>query len=146
LNFSASGLPSWIRFNSSNGTISGTPGDGDVGIYDGIRITVSDGTASASLGPFSITVEAVSLGSVTLSWDAPTTNTDGSALTDLAGYKLYWGTSPGNYTNSVLIDNPGITTYVLENLAPGTYEFASTALNASGSESQYSGVATKIVE
>ena len=49
-------------------------------------------------------------------------------------------------TNSVTIDNPGITTYVIENLAPGTYEFSSTAFNSNGIESEYSNFATKVVE
>lgn len=30
-----------------------------------------------------------------LEWDAPTTNTDGSALTDLATYRVYVNTAPG---------------------------------------------------
>ena len=45
-----------------------------------------------SLPAFSITVTQVGLGSMSLSWTPPTQNTDGSALTDLAGYKLYYGT------------------------------------------------------
>lgn len=145
LTFSVSGLPGWASFNSSTGGISGTPSSADVGTYSGISITVSDGTLSDTLGPFSITVQAVSLGSVTLNWTAPTENDDGSALTDLAGYKLYWGTSSGNYPNSVTINNASVTTYVVDNLSPGTYEFVATAFNSSGVESIYSGSATKTV-
>lgn len=145
LSFSISGKPSWAAFNSSNGRLSGTPSAGDVGTYSGIRITVSDGEDSATLGPFAITVDAITLGSATLSWTPPTQNTDGSALTDLAGYRIYWGTSSGNYDNSVTINNPGVTTYLVENLAPGTYEFVSTALNSGGVESDYSNPATKTV-
>ncbi len=125
--------------------MSGTPGDGDVGTYSGITISVSDGSETASLGTFSITVEAISLGSATLSWTAPTENDDGSPLTDLAGYKIYWGTSPGSYPNSVTINNPGITTYVVEDLPPGTYEFVATSFNSAGMESVYSTPATKVI-
>jgi len=145
LSFSVAGLPGWANFNTSNGRISGTPGSGDVGSYSGITITVSDGSASANLGPFSITVNAVSLGSVTLNWTPPTENDDGSALTDLAGYKIYWGTTPGSYPNSVTLDNPGLTSYVVDNLSPGTYEFVATSFNAAGVESAYSNVATKVL-
>jgi hypothetical protein len=106
---------------------------------------VSDGQETVSLASFSISVEAISLGSATLSWTAPTQNEDGTTLTDLAGYKLYWGTTPGSYTESVTIDNPSVLTYVVENLAPGTYEFVATSFNTSGVESRYSGAATKLV-
>ncbi len=146
LTFSVESLPSWASFNEGSGHLYGTPGDGDVGNYSGITITVSDGEDSASLGPFTISVDAVTLGSATLSWTPPTQNTDGTPLTDLAGYRIYWGTSPGSYPNSVKIDQPGLTTYVVENLVPGTYEFVSTAVNADGVESDYSNPATKTVE
>jgi Putative Ig domain len=145
LTFSITGQPSWASFNSSTGRLFGTPAAGDVGTYTNIRITVSDGSASATLGPFSITVQAVSLGSVTLDWIPPTENEDGSPLTDLAGYRIYWGTSSGSYPNSVTINNPGVTSYVVGNLAPGTYEFVATSFNSTGMESTYSNPATKVV-
>ena len=144
LTFSVSGLPGWASFNTSTGRISGTPGAANIGVYSNIRITVSDGAASATLGPFSITVNAISLGSVTLNWMPPTENEDGSTLMDLDGYRIYWGTSPGNYTNSVTIGR-GLTSYVVDNLAPGTYEFVATSFNTSGVESAYSNPATKVV-
>lgn len=86
------------------------------------------------------------VGSVTLNWAAPTQNEDGSALTDLAGYKIYWGTTPGNYPNSVTISDPDATTYVVDNLTPGTYEFVATSFNTSDLESSYSAPATKVVQ
>lgn len=146
LTFSISGLPSWASFSTANGSISGTPGAGDVGTYANISITVSDGTDSATLGPFSISVEDVVLGSATLSWTPPTQNTDGTPLTDLAGFRIYWGTEQGNYTESVTLDNPGLTTYVVDNLAPGTWYFVSTALNSNGVESDYSNSAAKLIQ
>ena len=148
LTFSASNLPSWANLDSGNGRISGTPADGDVGTYTAISITVSDGSDSDSLGPFDIEVlaQGASTGSATLSWSVPTQNEDGSALTDLAGFKLYWGTEPGNYPNSVTIDNPSITTYVVEDLTAGTYQFVATAFNTTGVESRFSNTATKTVQ
>ena len=124
--------------------ISGTPGDAHVGNHSGIVITVSDGTDTTDLASFSIAVEAISLGSATLNWQPPTQNEDGTALIDLAGYKIYWG-PPGNHSNSVTINNPGLTTYVVENLASGTYEFVATAFNVAGMESQFSNPATKTI-
>ena len=145
LTFSVIGLPTWASFDSTSGRLSGTPAAADVGIYGGIVITVSDGEDNASLGPFAITVESIGMGSATLSWTAPTENEDNSPLTDLAGYKIYWGTTPVIYPHSVTINNPGIATYVIENLAPGTYEFVSTAFNSAGVEGAYSNTATKII-
>ncbi|MDH3275632.1 MAG: putative Ig domain-containing protein [Gammaproteobacteria bacterium] len=146
LTFTVSGLPGWASFNTSNGSITGTPSDANVDTYNNISITVSDtSNASATLGPFSITVNAVSLGSVTLSWTPPTKNDDGSDLIDLDGYKIYWGTTPGRYPNSVTLENEGLTSYVVENLVPGTYEFVATSFNTARVESVYSSPATKTV-
>ena len=86
------------------------------------------------------------LGSVTLNWTAPTQNEDGSALTDLAGYKIYWGTTPGSYPNSVTINDRDATSYIVDNLAVGTYEFVATSFNTSNIESAYSNPATKVVQ
>ncbi|MEQ8208156.1 MAG: putative Ig domain-containing protein, partial [Woeseia sp.] len=82
LTFSVSGAPGWASFNTSNGRLSGTPSAADVGVYSGIRITVSDGEDSATLGPFTIAVNAITLGSATLNWSAPSLNTDGTPLVD----------------------------------------------------------------
>ncbi|MDH3482093.1 MAG: fibronectin type III domain-containing protein, partial [Gammaproteobacteria bacterium] len=84
-------------------------------------------------------------GSVTLSWNAPTQNEDGTALTNLAGYKIYWGTTSGSYPNSVTINDKDATSYVVNNLSSGTYEFVATSFNTSGVESRYSAPATKVV-
>lgn len=145
MTFSIAGKPPWTSFDSSSGRLAGTPGTGDVGIHGGIVITVSDGEDSASLGPFDISVESVALGSATLSWMPPTENDDGSPLTDLAGYKISWSTSSGSVSNSVTLNNPGLTTYVIDNLTPGTYEFVSKAFNAAGIESNPSNVATEVI-
>ena len=147
LTFSIDGLPMWAEFDSTTGSVSGTPAVGDENVYGNIMIVVSDGEFTDSLGPFSIEVlsSGTGAGSVTLSWAAPMQNEDGSALTDLAGYKLYWGTTPGNYTGTATIDNPGITTYTVDGLSAGTYEFVATSRNAAGIESTYSNPVTKTV-
>lgn len=135
LHFSVSNPPPWAKFEQTTGRLYGTPSASDIGEYANITISVTDGAADASLKPFTITVTPVASGAVELSWAAPTENVDGSALTDLAGYKIYWGTQPDEFTNSVTIDNPGVVTYVLENLVPATYYFVATAFNADGAES-----------
>ncbi len=145
LTFSVSGLPSWATFSSSSGRLRGTPSAADVGTFANIMIGVSDGRANAMLGPFTIDVVPVATGSATLSWTPPTQNDDGSPLTDLAGYRIYWGTAQGVYTNSAALTNPGITTYVVDQLTPATWYFVTTAVNSSGSESSYSNVGSKTI-
>ena len=145
LAFSIANMPSWAAFNTQTGTLSGTPQAGDVGSYPNISIRVSDGTFTVSLASFSITVTQSASGSATLSWVAPTQNTDGSALTNLAGYHIYYGASPGNLNQSVLLANAGLTTYVLGNLASGTWYFEVDDYTTSGVESAISNMVSKAI-
>ena len=145
LTFSIQNPPSWASFNTQSGNLSGTPTSGDAGTYSNIIISVSDGTSSASLPAFSIIVTQVANGSATVSWSAPTQNTDGSALTNLAGFNIYYGTSATNLSQSVQIANPGLTTYALGNLAPATWYFAVNAYSAAGTESALSSIASKTI-
>ena len=147
LTFTVTNLPAWASFDTATGRLSGTPAAQNVGTTTGIVITANDGRqGTASLTAFSLTVQAVAVGSATLSWVPPTTNTDGSALTNLAGYKVYWGPSQGNYPNSVTLANPGLTSHVVSNLSPGTYFFVVTAYNAAGVESSFSPVGSKTIQ
>ena len=85
-------------------------------------------------------------GTATLSWLPPTENTDGTSLTTLAGYNIYYGTAVDNYTTVVAIDNPGLATYVIDNLPAGnTYYFVITAVDSDGIESPYSAVGSKTI-
>ena len=145
LTFSIANAPAWATFNSSTGQLSGTPTAAQVGTYSNITISVSDGTATATLAAFNIQVVGTATGSATLTWTPPTQNTDGSPLSNLAGYKVYWGTAQGSYSNSVTVSNPGLATYVVDQLTPATWYFTVTALNAAGVESAFSNVATKTI-
>ena len=147
LTFSVTGRPAWATFDAATGRLSGTPSASDVGTYSGIVITVSDGAASASLPGFSIAVQAVQVGtgSATIAWTPPTSNTDNSPLTNLAGYRIYYGTSSGNLAQVLDLANPGISSGVVENLAPGTWYFAVTSYNSSNVESDRSNVTSKTI-
>jgi hypothetical protein len=76
--------------------------------------------------------------SVTLAWVPPTENSNGTPITNLAGYKIHYGTASADYTQTVSVANAGLTRYVVDNLPSGTYYFAITAYNASGTESALS--------
>ena len=145
LSFSIANKPGWANFNATTGRLTGTPRDVDVGMTADVRITVSDGKDQAALDRFSITVNQISLGSATLSWMPPTQNADGTALTDLRGYKIYYGRIAGTLDQVVTLDNPGLTRYVIENLSPATWYFAMTSYNSQGVESNRSTAASKTV-
>ena len=140
LTFIIDNKPSWATFDTKSGQLSGIPTFADSGLYQNILITVSDGELSASTPPFSVEVTQAELGSVTLTWTAPLQNSDGSTLTDLSAIRIYFGNTEGYYPNQLLIDNPSITTYVVDNLALRTYYFVATALNSEGAESLASNV------
>jgi hypothetical protein len=145
LTFSISNTPAWASFNASTGRLSGTPTSAHVGPYANITISVSDGTTTVTLPAFTITVVGTATGSATLTWNPPTQNTDGSPLTNLAGYRVYWGTSQNNLSNSTLLNNPGLASHVVDQLTPATWYFAVTAVNSSGVESTFSNLASKQV-
>jgi len=145
LTFSVVNPPSWATFSTTTGRLQGTPTAANVGAFNNITIRVSDGKTTTSLPVFNVTVLAVSSGSATLSWTPPTTNTNGSPLTNLAGYRVYWGPAAGNYTSSVTLNNAGLASYVVGSLAPGTYYFAVSALNSLGAESVKSNVGSKTI-
>jgi Fibronectin type III domain len=75
---------------------------------------------------------------VTINWMPPTENTNGTPLSDLTGYDIHYGTAPEDYTQTISVANPGIATYVVDNLPSGTYYFTVTAVNSAGTESQLS--------
>ena len=146
---SVTGLPAWATFNTGTGELTGTPSSADVGTTGPITINASDGGTTASIGPFTIEVTAAAgpppaTGSATLYWVAPTENTDGSALTDLAGYHIYYGTSADALTQTIDV-SAATTTYVISSLAAGTYYFAVAAYSSGGTESAQSNVASKTI-
>ena len=143
LAFTIQNKPAWAAFNTTTGRLSGTPGASDVGTYSNIRISVSDGQATTALSAFSIAVTAVSNGSATLSWTAPTENTDGSTLSSLSGFRIRYGTNATALTQTIVINNASVTTYVVEDLSPATWFFAVTAVTSTGVESTNSNVASK---
>jgi len=87
----------------------------------------------------------VSTGSATLTWNAPTANTNGSALNDLAGYHVYWGASASSLTQTVDVPSATTTTYVVSGLSAGTWYFGVTAYTNTGLESALSNVGSKTI-
>ena len=84
-------------------------------------------------------------GTATLSWEAPTTTTSGSALTDLAGYRIYYGISASDLSQSIQLNTVGVQTYVIDNLGSGTWYFAIKAVTTVGVESALSDIVSKTI-
>jgi hypothetical protein len=148
LAFSITNKPGWATFSTTTGKLSGTPSSAQTGTYSNIAIKVSDGKGgSASLPAYAITVSSGSTtsGSATLSWTPPTQNSNGTALTNLAGYRIYYGTSASTMNRTIQVANPGLSRYVVENLSAATWYFAVRAYTTAGVESASSNTATKTV-
>jgi hypothetical protein len=144
LTFSIANRPSWAQFDSVTGRLSGTPGAGNVGSTSGIVISASDGQDSVSLPAFSLAVvNPVPQGSATLSWSAPTSNVDGTPVTNLAGYRVKYGQLASNLSETLSVPSPGITSVVIENLSAGTWYFAVSAYTTANVESDLSNLAQK---
>jgi hypothetical protein len=142
LTFTIANKPDWASFDANTGRIAGSPVAADIGKYTDIELAVTDGEAVTALPAFSLTVAQNGAqgapGSVTLDWQAPTRNVDGKSLVNLSGFIVYYGTEPRVYTSAIAVNNPGVASYVVENLKPGTYYFAVTAVTKAGAESGYS--------
>ncbi len=101
-------------------------------------------SAQASIAPGN--QPSPSTGSATLSWEAPTENTNGTALTDLSGFRIYYGTDATHLTTCVTLTNPGLLIYIIDSLPVGaTYFFAVTTMTADGQESARSAIVEKTI-
>jgi hypothetical protein len=146
LTFKVSNKPAWATFKSATGRLTGTPSSAQVGKYSNIVISVSDGMATTALPAFAITVvQPVPTGSFTVSWVPPTENEDGTRLTALAGYRIYYGKVSGQYAYSVTVGSPSITSAKIESLEPAVWYVAVTAITSAGMQSDFSMEVSKAV-
>jgi hypothetical protein len=142
MNGVAGSKPSWSTFSTTTGQLSGTA---QAGTYN-IVIGVTDPEGASAFLSFSLTVAAGNpTGTAALSWTAPTQNTDGTPLMDLAGYRVYHGTNAGSLNDVVELQGTNTTNYTFNALASGTHYFAVSAYNASGVESALSGIGSKVI-
>jgi hypothetical protein len=145
LRFEITGRPAWATFNPNTGRLYGTPSSS--GSFGNIVISVTDGPARAVLPEFSIQVAEVVpvIGSAKLSWIAPTTNTDGSPLTELAGFRIYYGRQRDTLSERLEIADPAAQSTVVQGLSSGTWYFSISAVTRTGVESDRSAVVSKTI-
>jgi hypothetical protein len=151
LTFAIKNKPAWAAFDTATGVLAGTPSVENVGTYAQIAISVSDGAKIALLAPFSIDVArtkpvappgtvAPPKSAVTVSWTSPTLNTNGTTVTDLAGYHIYYGPTSTQLNQVIDVAGADVTTFVLSNISAGTWYFAVAAYNSDKVESNLSAV------
>jgi hypothetical protein len=111
-----------------------------------ITVSATDVSGDRRSDTIVINRESEGAGVITLSWVPPTERTDGSALTDLAGYKIHYGRMSGVYDYEINLTTPGLATYVVENLVPGDWYFTLTAYDSGGLESELSNEAHRLIQ
>jgi len=101
------------------------------------ELTVSGGGTGGGTG-------GSGTGTATLQWTSPTQNSDGTALVDLAGFRVFQGTTQNTSALRLVdtLDNPSVSIYVVENLSSGTYYFAITAVSDENAQSGFSNLVT----
>jgi hypothetical protein len=111
-------------------------------------LLAASGCGGGTGGTDPVNSSSVGTGVAALSWAKPTTNDDGSPMTNLAGYQVYYAEeTPVTLANSqtVSVLNPNQTSFHVDHLAPGTYYFTVTAVNLQGAESSMSNEAIKTI-
>lgn len=127
--------------SSATAAAADLDGTGRVTTADWMRMRTYLGTPPGPSGLVTI----VPSGTATISWLPPTQRTDGSVLTNLAGYEIRFGTRPGALDNTVQLRNPGLTRYLVESLMPGTWYFALVAVDSAGVTSGLSAIKPKTI-
>lgn len=88
---------------------------------------------------------SASAGTAQLAWQIPTENTNGTALTDLAGYTIVYGASPAVLDHSVQVTDIETTSYAVTGLSQGTWYFAILSNTSSGESSALSDIASTTI-
>ena len=120
-------------------------GGGDGGTDSSVSSAVTDSSPDSSTD--SPASPAVTDSSATINWVAPVARADGSplSLADIGGYRVYYGTTEGDYPNRIDVTDGTAVGTVLTDLPPGTYYFVVTTQDTAGRESKYSDVLIKTI-
>lgn len=113
--------------NGAGGAIASGATPTNTGTGTGtVGTTPTTGTTNAGTGS----------GGVTVAWQAPQYNEDGTPLLDLAGFRIRHGMTYGSYTSQINVDNPGATSHRVQGLRPGLYYFVVSAVDREGQEGE----------
>lgn len=121
-----------------------TQGDWYTVVYPGVATPRTSAPGPAP-SPAPAPAPAPATYSATISWSVPLLNTNGTSLTDVAGYRVYYGTNPSSLSNAMLVSGAGVGSVVVSGLIQGTYYFAVSTVNSSGVESAPSNPVSRTV-
>jgi hypothetical protein len=151
LTYAVANKPAWAQFSAATGALSGIPSTGSAATDANIVVSVSNGAQTTALSAFNITVQPALVtpavaGTASLSWSQPTENTDGSRLTNLAGYVIRYGTSSTALNTQVSIASASATGAEITHLSPGNWHFAIASINTANVQSQLSAIVGKTIQ
>jgi hypothetical protein len=149
LTYAVAHKPAWAQFSAATGALSGTPSTSSAATDANIVVSVSNGAQSAALPAYNITVQPALVtpaGTASLSWSQTTENTDGSRLTNLAGYVIRYGTSSTALHTQISVPSATATGVEITNLSPGNWYFGVAAINTANVESQFSAIVGKTIQ
>lgn len=138
LNWSSNNADSCVAGRGWSGSQS-TSGSIEVGPIN--QDTTFALSCSGDTGSTETSVTVSIQNSVLVAWQAPKENTDGTPLDGLSGYRIFYGETPGNYSDTTTVNDPATTSVELD-LAPGDYYMAMSAIALNGAESALSNEVT----
>ncbi len=135
-NLSVSGILRGLSLLAMMGLLAGCVSGGGSGAAGNVAPASGGGGGS---------VPATSSGSFSVSWSAPQTRADGSpiSLSEIDGYRIYYGSAPGNYQESVDVTNGSATSVNVIDVPAGDYYVVITTYDSAGRESAQSGAILK---
>lgn len=140
---SATSAPATTSASAATGATGrpSVPLAGSTSTAPSVTTDSSSSTTTTGVPAPALIAQQTAANTLTVSWLAPTENTDGSALTNLHGYRIYYGTSKTDMSHKIDINTVGTQSFVVEDLAPGVWYFAVSAYNSKDIESTLSNVA-----
>jgi len=139
LTYEASNLPDWVALDTETGSLTGSPGSNDVGVYTDIRFAISDGINSTVIGPFTLEVVG-QLYSATVNWQPVTSDENDEDISNVEGYILQWGAQPDVYDYEVFKSGQQSNSHMVKRLKAGNYYFSMMTILTSGIKSERSDV------
>ena len=138
-------LGAYIATAALTMTLAACGGGGGSGSSTSAAVPPASTAPIAPVNPAPTNPPPTTSGTAELTWTAPTQNEDGTPLTNLAGYKVRYGQTPGTLTTIRDIANPATTTVTIEGLSSGTWYFTVASYTNAGVESAPTGAVSKTI-
>jgi len=123
-----------------NPGVTGAQSTGPLTATTTYTLACTNGAGATATASVTITVAS---GSANLSWTAPTQNTNGTPVTPLSGYVIYYGQTQSQLLDTKAVSGATTTTASVTGLTAGTWYFEVAAVAADGTQSPPSSAGTK---